>query len=145
MTWPAPQPGLVVRYSYLWKREAETGREEGTKDRPCAVVVAIEGEGGLTRALVLPVTHIPPQLPDEGIELPQPTKVRLGLDSERSWIIVSEANDFTWPGPDLRFLPGQGPESAAYGFLPPGLFRVVRDRFLARARARSVGLVSRTE
>ena len=38
------------------------------------------------------------------IELPQQTKTRLGLDDERSWVIVSEANDFAWPGPDLRFL-----------------------------------------
>lgn len=145
MTWPAPQPGLVVRYSYLWKREAEAGRDEGVKDRPCAVVVAIEGETDRTRVLVLPVTHAPPQPPDEGIELPQPTKLRLGLDSERSWIMVSEANDFIWPGPDLRFLPGQGPESSAYGFLPTRLFRVVRDRFLARARTRQATLIARTE
>ena len=46
MTWPAPQPGLVVRFSYLWKREADAGREEGVKDRPCAVVIAIEGKEG---------------------------------------------------------------------------------------------------
>lgn len=115
MTWPAPQPGLVVRYSYLWKREAEAGRDEGVKDRPCAIVVAIEGGADHTRVLVLPVTHAPPQLLDEGIEIPQPTKLRLGLDSERSWIMVSEANDFIWPGPDLCFLPGQGPESTASG------------------------------
>lgn len=145
MTWPAPQPGLVVRYAYLWKREAEAGRAEGVKDRPCAIVVAIEREAERMRVFVLPVTHTPPQPPDEGIELPQPTKLRLGLDSERSWIVVSEANDFIWPGPDLRFLPGQGPESTAYGFLPPRLFRIVRDRFLARARARQAALVSRTE
>ena len=69
----------------------------------------------------------------------------LGLDDERSWVIVSEGNDFVWPGPDLRFLPGRGPESAAYGFLPPLVFRVVRDRFLARYQRRQVGLVTRTE
>ena len=94
---------------------------------------------------MVPITHAVPQPPDEGIELPPETKRRLGLDSELSWIIVNDANEFVWPGPDLRFLPGQGPESAAYGFLPPGVFRVVRERFLARARARKVGLVSRSE
>jgi hypothetical protein len=30
---PEPYAGLVP-YSYLWKREHEVGREEGTKDRP---------------------------------------------------------------------------------------------------------------
>jgi hypothetical protein len=145
VTWPAPQPGLVVRYAYLWKREAGAGREEGAKDRPCAVVLASTNDHGRTRVLVLPITHTAPHPPDEGVELPQPTKHRLGLDSERSWIIVSEGNDFIWPGPDLRPLPGQGPESVAYGFLPPRFFRLVRDRFLARARARRAGMVPRTE
>lgn len=145
MSWPTPQPGLVVQYSYLWKREADAGREEGVKDRPCAVVVAIEVQAGHPRVIVLPITHSAPQPPNEGIELPYPTKVRLGLDDARSWVIVSEANDFAWPGPDLRFLPGYGPESAAYGFLPPIVFRVVRDRFLARYRESRTGLVSRTE
>ncbi len=145
MTWPAPQPGLVVRFSYLWKREADAGREEGVKDRPCAVIIAIADEGNQPRVLVLPITHAAPQPPDEGVELPRTTKTRLGLDDERSWVIVSEANDFAWPGPDLRFLPGQGPESAAYGFLPPIVFRVVQDRFLAHYQNRKLNLVTRSE
>lgn len=41
MPWPEPEPGLVIRYAYLWRREQETGREKGTKDRPCAVVLAL--------------------------------------------------------------------------------------------------------
>ena len=145
MTWPAPQPGLVVRYAYLWKREAEAGREEGVKDRPCAIVMAVGTQGGQQRVLVLPVTHSQPHPPSEGVELPQPTKARLGLDGARSWIIVSEANDFVWPGPDLRPVAGLGPASAAYGLLPPSLFRVVREWFIACARAQSAGLVRRGE
>jgi len=35
---PTPRPGLVIRYSYLWAREHDQGREEGVKDRPCAVL-----------------------------------------------------------------------------------------------------------
>ena len=145
MSWPDPVPGLVIRYAYLWRREADLGREEGVKDRPCAIVAAVQEEAGGLRVYVLPITHSPPQPPDEGIELPLPTKVRLGLDGERSWVIVSEANRFSWPGPDLRFLAGQGPESAAYGFLPQGLFHIIRDRFAARAREKAAKLVSRTE
>lgn len=145
MSWPDPVPGLVIRYAYLWQREAAQGREEGVKDRPCAIVAAIQVEPGGTSVYVLPITHTPPQPPDEGIELPLPTKSRLGLDGERSWIIVSEANRFLWPGPDLRFLAGQGPASASYGFLPPGLFRIVRDRFVARATRSVSKILSRTE
>jgi hypothetical protein len=58
VSWPVPQPGLVIRYAYLWRREALAGQEEGAK---------------------------------------------------------------------------------------PGLFNVVRDRFLERARRRKAGLVPRTE
>jgi hypothetical protein len=145
VTWPTPRPGLVIRYSYLWKREADAGREEGVKDRPCAVVLAIEAAEGHSRVIVLPITHSPPRPPDEGIELPQPTKQRLRLDHERSWVVVSEANHFTWPGPDLRVLPGQEPASAAYGFLPPMVFRAIRERFLARYRQRKIDLIGRSE
>jgi hypothetical protein len=34
---PEPRPGLVIGYSYLWERDFRAGREEGSKDRPCAV------------------------------------------------------------------------------------------------------------
>ena len=143
--WPDPEPGLVIRYAYLWRREADQGRDEAFKDRPCAIVAAVQTEPDGQRVYVLPITHSPPQSPDEGIELPRQTKLRLDLDGERSWIIVSEANRFSWPGPDLRFLPGEGPKSAAYGFLPPGLFRIIRDRFVARGRQKALSLVTRTE
>lgn len=145
MTWPTPEPGLVIRYAYLWRREQEAGREEGTKDRPCAIILALAVEDGRQTVIVVPITHTPPRLSADGVELPQSTKRRLGLDAKRSWAIVSEANRFLWPGPDLRFLPEAGPESAAYGVLPPELFRLIRDRFLARYRARQAAIVPRTE
>ena len=145
MSWPVPRPGLVVRYSYLWKDEADAGREDGSKDRPCAVVLAAEDAASRLRVIVLPVTHSPPRHLEDGIELPATTKARLGLDGERSWIILAEGSDFIWPGPDLRCAAGDGPNSAAYGYLPPRFFRAVRDRFVALARARRVRLTSRTE
>jgi hypothetical protein len=127
VSWPRPQLGLVIRYSYLWRSEAATGQEEGLKDRPCAVVIAAQDAASRTRAYVLPITHSAPADDEEAIEIPAAVKARLGLDGGRSWVVVDEANVFAWPGPDLRFLPGKGPESSVYGFLPPGFFRVVRD------------------
>ena len=115
------------------------------KDRPCAVVLALRAAGGETTVYALPITHSPPSDPQDAVELPQPTKARLGLDSDRSWIVITEANVFAWPGPDLRFLPGQGPGSSVHGMLPPALLSLVRDRFLARARARRTVAVTRTE
>ena len=61
MPLPIPVPGLVIRYSYLWRSEHLERREEGQKDRPCAIVAAIRAdESGVTRVLVLPITHRPP-------------------------------------------------------------------------------------
>ena len=144
MTWPTPRPGLVIRYSYLWSQEAEAGREEGLKDRPCAVVISVRrGERDLV--YVVPVTHSPPASPDDAVELPAATKARLGLDSERSWIVVTEANSFTWPGPDLRFVGDGGPETSSYGMLPPALYQTVRARFAAHVRAGRANVTRRTE
>ena len=145
MSWPAPKPGLVVRYSYLWQSEHAAGREEGVKDRPCAIILAVEDADGEKTVYVLPITHTEPASVDDAVEIPQATKARLALDAERSWIVVNEGNRFVWPGPDLRFARGQGPESAAYGMLPPALFKVAQQRFFAHVRSRRAGLVSRTE
>lgn len=60
-------------------------------------------------------------------------------------MVVSDGNSFLWPGPDLRPLPGQGAETAAYGMLPPAFFALVRTRFLERVRVRRAGLVARTD
>jgi hypothetical protein len=141
---PVPQPGLVIRYAYLWESEARQGREEGVKDRPCAIILVVLREGEHPIVRVLPVTHAPPSDPADALEIPRATKERLGLDSERSWIVLSEANDFIWPGPDLRPVPGADQGTVAYGFLPPGFMRVLRERLDRRRRERRMSAVSRT-
>lgn len=141
MSLPAPTPGLVIRYAYLWAREHDEGREEGVKDRPCAVLLATRDDEGDLRVIVLPVTHSRPLDPATAVEIPAATKRRLGLDDDQSWIVVTEGNVFAWPGPDLRFAPGRGPESVAYGLLPAKLYEIVRERFVAlheEAKARFV-------
>ena len=67
---PEPQPGLVISYAYLWSEEAEQGRVEGRKDRPCAIVVAVETPGPVPRkrVAVVPITHVPPGDPRMAIE-----------------------------------------------------------------------------
>lgn len=146
MPFPTPVPGLVIRYSYLWRTEALRGQEEGVKDRPCAVILVTEDadEDGPV-VTVLPVTHSPPSNPETAIEIPAATKARLGLDSERSWIILTEANRFVWPGPDLRPARANDPTSVAFGLLPYRLAETVRQRFLALLNARRAAAVARTE
>jgi hypothetical protein len=145
VTWPAPHPGLVIRYSYLWEREAREGREEGVKDRPCAIVLVLLREGAHPIVRVLPVTHAPPNDPADALEIPRATKERLGLDMDRSWVMLAEANDFIWPGPDLRPAVNGDLSSVAYGVLPPGFMKVLRERLLRRAREKRVAVTKRTE
>jgi hypothetical protein len=135
---------LVISYGYLWASEYREGREEGVKDRPCVIIVAVQDDGGKYVVTVAPVTHSPPPRPDAGVEIPLATKQRLGLDSDRSWVIVSEINGFLWPGPDLRPLPRDAARYD-YGFIPPGLFRQILVRMRAQAADRQLRSVPRTE
>jgi hypothetical protein len=143
MPLPAPHPGLVIHYAYLWHAEHLQGREEGVKDRPCVMVLTAESAGGDTVVTVLPVTHSPPVDLSAAVEIPLTTKQRLGLDSERSWVICSELNRFVWPGPDLRPIPGR-PGDIAYGVLPPGLFSQIKARVLMLADARRLQAIARS-
>ncbi|SJM92289.1 conserved hypothetical protein [Crenothrix polyspora] len=101
-SFPQPIPGLVINYSYLWSNEHLRGKEEGLKNRPCAVILVTQDEMGDQVVTVLPITHTPPENPALAVEIPPATKSRLGLDDERSWIVLTEANRFIWPDPDLR-------------------------------------------
>jgi len=141
-----PVPGLVIRYSYLWRAEHQRGHEEGIKDRPCAIILVTTDDADDHKTVtVLPITHTPPSNPDLAVEIPHETKRRLGLDDDRSWIVLTEANRFIWPGPDLR--PARRDElgDVAYGLLPRALFKHVRDKFCALAAARRQCTVPRTE
>lgn len=140
-----PIPGLVIRHSYLWRSEHLRGQEEGIKNRPCAVLLAITDDDGNQKVTVLPVTHSPPADPAHAIEIPRATKQRLGLDDERPWIVLSESNRFTWPGPDLRPALSGDPSSVVYGALPRALFEKVRAQWLALFNARATRTVGRTE
>jgi hypothetical protein len=79
VTFPVPIPGLVIRYSYLWRREHLRGQEEGLKDRPCAVLLAIANEAGDPNVIALPIAHTRPSDPAHGVEIPTATKRRLGF------------------------------------------------------------------
>ena len=145
MPFPEPVPGLVIRYSYLWAEEYGSGREEGVKDRPCAIILVSAEDDGKRMVTVLPVTHVPPADPQLAVEIPQATKRRLGLDDERSWVVLSEANRFVWPGPDLRPAPRGDAAGLTYGPLPYALFETIRQKFIAAVRARRAGIVRRSE
>jgi hypothetical protein len=123
----------------LWADEQEKGQEEGLKDRPVVVVVALATKGDHTELLVAPVTHVQPDH-GEGVEIPPPVKRHLGLDSDRSWIIATELNRFIWPGPDIRPLPDGAPY---YGEIPAKL--TLRTAILNQQEANRLRIPKRTE
>jgi hypothetical protein len=83
----------VICYSYLWASEHRRGTEEGNKNRPCAIVAARQV------VTVVPITHTRPAEAADAVEIPAALKRHLGLDDLASWIVVTETNDFVWPGP----------------------------------------------
>ncbi len=134
---------MVIRYAYLWADEHNSGREEGSKDRQAVILLAVSA-GKQTEVLALPITHTPPSDPEDALELPPATKARLGLDSERSWVVLSEVNRFAWPGPDLRPVSVQK-DTCLYGFLPEGVFASIRREFLKLRDQKRIRVVPRTE
>ena len=142
MPLPDPVPGLVISYAYLWRDQQNQGREEGVKDRPGVIVMAVRQEQDERIVTVAPITHTPPRHPKDAIELPAAVKRRLGLDDERSWVVVTELNRFLWPGPDLRPVSGK-PGQFAYGLLPEKLIIRLREQIVERRRERRLRMVHR--
>ncbi len=139
---PAPEPGLVISYAYVWDYEAQSGQEEGRKDRPCVIALVVERQqGGETLVTVLPVTHRPPDDLAAAVEIPRAVKKHLGLDDERSWVVVREGDQFVWPGYDLRKAPGA--DRYDYGYLPPRFFKEVLAAFWAWHKAHKVTVTPR--
>lgn len=132
MVFPEPKPGLVVRYDYLWSREAAAGREQG-KDRPTCLVAASDSLTRPRYVVLLPITHTPPNGETVGLQIPDKVREAIGLDDEPGWIIVSEYNVDEWPNAGLAPLPGR-PGVFSYGFIPPGLFKEIKASFLELAR-----------
>jgi hypothetical protein len=142
---PKPIPGLVICYSYLWAREHGKGAEEGLKARPSAIVAARQVVEGREVVTVVPITHSPPADPADAVEIPLALKAHLGLDDQPPWIMVTETNDFLWPGPDLRPISGTKPNRFDYGMLPPRFFDHLRDKILKAHLQRKLARVPRSD
>ncbi|MBT2326375.1 type II toxin-antitoxin system PemK/MazF family toxin [Variovorax paradoxus] len=134
MAFPAPEVGLVVSFAYLWSHEQRRGSTEGARNRPCVIVTAVEEVDGQTVVTVSPITHSQPEDASFGIEIPPRVKSHLGLDGEKSWVILTEVNRFTWPGYDLRPIT-TGDSRVDYGFLPPALFDQIKAGILTMIRS----------
>ena len=143
---PEPKAGLVISHAYLWSDESAKGQVEGRKDRPCAIILVVEQKDlrgqKHKQVAVAPITHSYPYDLKSAIEIPLLVKQHLGLDGERSWIVLNEINEFVWPGFDLR--PVKGDDSRVdYGYLPPHFFEAVIEKFTKLQEAGEVERTSR--
>jgi hypothetical protein len=137
---PEPKRGLVVRYDFLWDHEARKGQQEGTKDRPCAVIHAIKQEqNGLFSVLLAPITHTPPT-EKNGIEIPHAVAKSVGLDDERQWIKTDALNRVSWD--DAGITPASK-KKWEYGRLPKWLSDQARADVQEKARVRKLQMVKR--
>jgi hypothetical protein len=85
--------GCVIRFPFLWVREAERGETEGRKPRPVAVGVRIARPKGDDVLVLFPITSQPPSPDRFAAEIPEMEKRRAGLDASlRLWIILDEYN-----------------------------------------------------
>jgi hypothetical protein len=100
---------------------------------------------GETMVIVLPITSRRPASPEDGIEIADTTRDRLGLQREPCWVLLSEVNRFVWPGPDLRPVERPAGRFYSYGLLPRGQFIRIRDAVHQRARDRRLDVVRRTD
>lgn len=141
MPYPDPEVGRVISYAYLWSDEAADGHVEGRKPRPCAIIMAVHHvDERPPQVAVVPITHNPHPDPRTAIEIPRRVAEHLGLDTHTSWVILEDVNVFTWPGYDLRQIPGQAGRYD-YGLLPPKFFEKLIKRF---TELRQVGQTAAT-
>lgn len=137
-----PQGGLVIRYDYLWASEEREGHEEGSKNRPCIVVLTMPlTKVGGQQVVVCGITRTPPAPSEEGVPMPPKVKRHLGLDETRpSWAIVSEGNLLDWDDPGI-ILTETGQWS--YGLIPSILADDLARRLLAHYHAGQLPLANR--
>jgi hypothetical protein len=130
----ALRTGCVIRYPYLWVRQAERGETEGRKPRPVAVGARIARPKHDDVLVLFPITSQPPSTDRFAAEIPEIEKRRAGLDAAlRLWIILDEYNQDTigqsfYLEPD----PPLGQFSKAF-FLP-----LMKEFIARRANARGV-------
>jgi hypothetical protein len=122
----------VIRFPYLWAREAQRGETEGRKVRPVAVGVRISRPKGEDVLVLFPITSQTPAQNRFAVEIPETEKRRAGLDATvRLWMILDEYNqDIIGQSFYLEPEPPLGRFSKAF-FLP-----LVKE-FIARRAARA--------
>jgi hypothetical protein len=134
VSFDAIRSACVIRYPYLWARQAGRGEADGRKSRPVAVGVRIARPDGNDTLLLFPITSQQPAQSRFAAEIPDVEKIRGGLAADlRLWIILDEYNlDIVGRSFFLEPEPPLGRFSKAF-FLP-----LLRSVLARRPAARSI-------
>lgn len=140
-----PKPGVVIYYDFLWKEESGQGREQGRKDRPCAIVMTSEPQDDGSRKVILcPITHAPVVEGETGLPIPLAVAQHLGLDDEPQFIKTHQLNQIVWPDGALPYgvVPNRQGDWTC-GEIPQALGRAIFDQIRENAKARLLQSVVR--
>lgn len=139
-----PEVGLVIRYDFLRKVEEGPADTSG-KDRPCAIILMSKPRADGSRLVaVCPVTHLPPDTANSGIEIPAKVARHLGLDDDRMWVKTDHLNQFEWEAGRLPFGVSPLPNGNwSYGFLPQALGKRMFNQVVENYRKGSTETVDR--
>lgn len=133
MKFPDLTRGSVIRYSFLWSREAGRGETEGRKSRESVIVSRFQFDDK-DQIVLIPITASGPTQDQIAYELPETEVRRLSRGGKtRLWIILSEVN-FDIVGESFHIEP-----DCRVGELSPRVFAEIWKQFLdALATAKRV-------
>ena len=124
--------GVIVQYPYLWRWQAEKGREQGEKERPVCLAMTILDTNNLTHLVILPISGTRPYEGQVALVIPPLEIRRAGLSSfKQGWITVSEYN-YDILERSFNFDPSQKP----LGQFSPRFLEDIRQAFLPTLRSR---------
>ncbi len=140
-----PENGLVISYDFLWHDEVRRGQEYGSKEHPCAIVLAGEIQtNGDREVFVCAISHSPPAADQLAVEIPYKVAKHLGLDDQQMWIKTHEVNIFTWAKDRLPYGLVKAPNgSFSYGIVPPALYEKMRDNVVENHKRGSLERIVR--
>ena len=86
--------GDIIVYPYRWVAERDEGRSpEGSKDRPCCLVLLIQDAAGRPTIFLAPISSKPPRADQIALEIPETERRRAGLEKySEAWIYLDELN-----------------------------------------------------
>jgi hypothetical protein len=86
--------GDVIVYPYRWVSERDEDRSpDGSKDRPCCLVLLISDAAGRPTIILAPISSKPPHAGQVALEIPETERRRAGLGKyPQAWVYVDEVN-----------------------------------------------------